>query len=246
MNLKAIVLVLGAAGVSFGLVAPVVGQSSRQPVSSEQRSESLAGERPRTASVLRRAFPAEFAQVNASYTAVYGSGTRAADNLLATSRIMNKLREAYAQQVRNAPDDNLKQVVTALRDLHVAVQSSQPAAICGELALNGTADLFARERAGSYLEALDILSAVYMQAAASGRTASSSTPTAKPEDWSELAQFAIRQGSPQANLEAVMAADPSNPNTCVGMIDLLGAVIDMPGEPGHRLRAELAVSAAVY
>lgn len=246
MKLKASFMVL-AACAALAAAGPVAAQTkTKTPVATQQSGVGIAVERPLTAAVLKQEFPADFAALDAGFGAAQGGAGSTDAKLLATSKLINEYRARFVADVRNAPDELLKPVIQALADLHVAVEAREATEICGEFTLNGTADIFNKELGAAYASELDALSAAYLKAVAGGIDSPTGTTAAEAEDWAGIAKLVVQQGTPQSYLDAIVSADPSNPQMCKGMIDLLQALVDMPGEGGHRLRAELAVSASLY
>lgn len=153
------------------------------------------------------------------------------------------LRTRYAEAVFQAEDEALREVVAFSHHLLETIYASEGAQTCGMVALGGPTAMPA-EAIARHGETLRMQPVILLRAIASGRKNGVQRDAASEADWGEV-YTEVMDTQPPSVVSAIIDADPTNPELCIGMIGLVGAIMG-EGKAKERVRAdfvhELAIS----
>jgi hypothetical protein len=159
------------------------------------------------------------------------------------NQLVSRIRRDKADFVRQASDGQLKSLVRADQLMHETVLEKYGPVTCAEFALSGVNSL-TREQAVGIRYVLRMRGNLMLDAIREGVQSNKSLAEPSPQDWRLLIDYWYSIGGSEAKLEALTDRQNVSPDLCELSISFSDAIHELSGEPGQRIRAEIAVEAA--
>jgi hypothetical protein len=186
---------------------------------------------------LKVELPEEYDRIAADMRAASTSATSVADAKQKGLEIMTNFRRRYASALAKAPDDQLMNYMQAWLVVLKSVQSTGGPTLCAEFARSGATAL---EDHGVFRNQLDDAVSLMIVAAASALRNPQAVETATEDDWAAFAAKLVDSGGTLEDVQLLESEDYSSPSYCQATVRFLQAVVDIPDQAGHRIRAEVA------
>lgn len=153
--------------------------------------------------------------------------------------LLANFRKDHALLLRQAPQNEIRALITAQLEMIQIVQKREPASVCGNFALRGPIALNSKDK--FYQKMFDDASVKMVKAIAAAKRSPTGSAAASEADWGDL--FNAFSGTDE-EWQLIANENIANPAYCNAVMKLYGAMLAMPGEAGSRVRAEMAYLAA--
>lgn len=229
--------VFGASGLFLALCGSFPTLATAQEVTPFEAS--IIETSPELMLFIKAEFPAEYAEILSTIQETRG---QRGDLKTAFSARMIELRINYADFVFKAEDAALREVLQHSRHLLEIVQAAEGDEACGKLALSGPSALSSATRE-MFSEEFSLQPLKVLKAVVSGRKNGVDRAAASESDMNSMYAHLI-ETQPSSVIEAIVDANPANPELCLGMIALTDSLL-RDGQEMERVRANFVYELAI-
>jgi hypothetical protein len=202
--------------------------------------EFLTGANPQTLGILDDRFPDELNRLEQTLNGVIEGAQADFDHEAALegfAEVIATERQSYVSIITTAPDAALQAAITSLRDFMQKVYDTEGPEICGRFANEGSSVLYETDIAEHYSAELDRQSALFLAAAADARDTPTDHGEASDADLQATFNKMLKEGGTQHQIDVLAAQDPTDPEVCPALINMLSALAILEGDVGARSRA---------